>query len=216
VTNKIFQGTFIILATIILAQPATAANLQVSVVDFRQIPIDFAVVYVNESMPALTGEATAVDQVDKEFIPYVTAIQRGGSINFLNNDNIRHQVYSFSKVKQFEIPLFKGNPLRPVSFDMAGPVPIACNIHDWMSAYVYVVDTDKFAVTDTFGGGAIANLPNGEYEVLVWHPKMEGSAESSMQKVTINGGDQNLTFTITQKPLMRAWRAPRNAVRRNY
>jgi hypothetical protein len=111
------SGAILVLAMIVFSQPLSAASLQVSVVDFRQIPIDFAVVYINESLPALTGGETEVDQLDKEFIPYVTAIQRGGSINFLNNDNIRHQVYSFSETKQFEIPLFKGNPLRPVQFD---------------------------------------------------------------------------------------------------
>jgi plastocyanin len=210
------SGAILVLAMIVFSQPLSAANLQVSVVDFRQIPIDFAVVYINESLPALTGGETEVDQLDKEFIPYVTAIQRGGSINFLNNDNIRHQVYSFSETKQFEIPLFKGNPLRPVQFDQAGAVPVACNIHDWMSGYIYVVDTDKFVVTDTFGNGSITGLADGEYEVLVWHPKMDGSAEATAQKVTLSGSDQALTFTVTQKPVMRAWRAPKSSVRRNY
>ncbi len=214
--TKTYRSVIITLAAIVLPQHATAANLQVNVVDFRQVPIDFAVVYINEELPPLTGEPIGVDQVDKEFIPYVTAIQRGGAINFLNNDNIRHQVYSFSEPKQFEIPLYKGNPMRPVMFDKAGAVPVACNIHDWMRAYVYVVNTDKFVVTDTFGNGSIANLPNGEYEVVVWHPKMDGSAATTAQSVSINGSDQQLTFTVTQKPTPRAWRAPKNASRRNY
>ena len=214
--NKIYYSVIITLAAIVVSQQALAANLQVNVVDFRQVPIDFAVVYINEDMPPLTGDPTEVDQVDKEFIPYVTAIQRGGAINFMNNDNIRHQVYSFSDTKQFEIPLFKGNPMRPVTFDNTGSVPIACNIHDWMSAYVYVVNTDKFVVTDTYGAGSIANLPNGEYEVVVWHPKMDGSAAATTQTVNIDGSDQSLTFTVTQKPKMKAWRAPKNTIRRNY
>jgi len=213
--NRIYKSA-IVLCAIFLSPLAGAANLNVNVVDFRQVPIDFAVVYVNEALPALNGDATSVDQVDKEFIPYVTAIQRGGTINFLNNDNIRHQVYSFSESKQFELPLYKGNPLRPVKFEVAGAVPVACNIHDWMSAYIYVVETDKFVITDTFGKGSLSNLPNGEYEVVVWHPKMDGTAEATAQTVNINGSDQSLTFTVTQKPKMRAWRAPKNSIRRNY
>lgn len=209
-------GLIIAASAVIICQPALAADLQVKVVDNRQLPLDFAVVYISESAPATAGETIIVDQVDKEFIPYVTAIRRGDAINFANNDDIRHQIYSFSESKQFEIPLFKDNPPRPVTFDQAGVVELGCNIHDWMSAYIYVVETDKFVVTDTFGSGLIRNLPEGDYEVLVWHPRLDGTAQSTAQRVTIDGSDQTVAFTVSQKRLLRAWRAPRSSKRRNY
>lgn len=209
-------GLIIAASAVIFCQSAPAADLQVKVVDNRQLPLDFAVVYVSEIAPATAGDTIIVDQVDKEFLPYVTAIRRGDAINFANNDDIRHQIYSFSAPKQFEIPLFRDNPPRPVTFDEAGAVELGCNIHDWMSAYIYVVETDKFVVTDTFGNGLISNLPEGDYEVLVWHPKLDGTAQSTAQRVTIDGSDQSMAFTISQKQLLRAWRAPKSSKRRSY
>ena len=124
---------------------------------------------------------------------------------------------SFSESKQFEIPLYKGNPLRPVTFESAGAVPIACNIHDWMKAYIYVVNTDKFTLTDTLGNGSINNLLNGEYEVVVWHPNM-GSDAPTKQKVNLDGSDQQLTFNVIQKPPPRGGgrRLPKSRNRRTY
>jgi plastocyanin len=195
---------------------ATGANLQVTVLNQQQQPIEYAVVYINEKLPMSSSNAKMIDQVDKEFIPYVTAIQRGSSINFPNNDNIRHQVYSFSKTKAFEIPLYSGNPLRPVLFDKAGVVAMACNIHDWMSAYIYVLDTDKFVVTDKDGHGVISNLPNGEFDVLVWHPKLKAETTATAQKIVLANTNKTLTFTLAQKPVLKAWRAPKSADRRGY
>jgi len=195
---------------------AFAANLKIRVIDTNENPVQDAVVYINESLANLVDDSLVIDQLDKEFIPYVTAVRRGSAIDFPNNDDIRHQVYSFSKAKQFELPLYTGNPSRPVVFDKSGAVALACNIHDWMKAYVYVVDTDKFALTDNTGQGALLDLPNGEYEVLVWHPKLGGSAQSTAQRVVLQGEDRELMFSISQKKQFKAWRAPTSISRRGY
>jgi len=193
-----------------------AANLNITVVNQKQQVIENAVIYINEAIPNLTKNSVIIDQLDKEFIPYVTVVQKGSSVNFPNNDEIRHQVYSFSKAKQFEIPLYNGKSSDPIIFNNTGSIAMACNIHDWMSAYIYVVDTDKFVITDKSGNGIIKNIPNGSYEILVWHPKLKGNVKTTAQQVTILNKDNNLDFQITQKPMMKAWRAPRSTNRRGY
>ena len=211
-----FCQTILLGLMTLLARATTAATLHVSVQNQQQNPLEYAVVYVNETVPLAATEAKMIDQVDKEFVPYVTAIQQGSAINFPNNDNIRHQVYSFSQTRQFEIPLYSGNPPRPVVFDETGVVAMACNIHDWMSAYVYVVATDKYVVTNAEGQGVIADLPEGQYEILVWHPTAKDNVQATSQTVHIANQDQSLGFTVTQKPVLRAWRAPVSAQRRGY
>ena len=73
---------------------------------------------------------------------------------FPNSDNVRHQVYSFSPAKRFQLPLYAGTPAAPVVFDRPGVVAIGCNIHDQMSAYLVVVDMPYFARDRDGNGGA--------------------------------------------------------------
>ena len=94
-----------------------------------------------------TRRDAVVDQVDKEFTPKVNAILVGTSVIFPNHDNVRHQVYSFSPAKRFELPLYAGVPAQPVVFDTPGVVVLGCNIHDWMVGYVYVSESPYFAKT---------------------------------------------------------------------
>ena len=104
-----FINGLLFISFALICQNVSAVNLQVSVVDDEKNPVEFAVIYIKESLPKVNENSVTIDQVDKEFIPYVTVIQRGSAINFPNNDDIRHQVYSFSKSKQFELPIYSGN-----------------------------------------------------------------------------------------------------------
>lgn len=215
---KIFQFVAWCCISIFLVMSwlSNANSIKVSVVDDKQNPIEFAVIYIKETLPKVSDNSVVIDQVDKEFIPYVTVVQRGSAINFPNNDEIRHQVYSFSKSKQFELPLYSGNPSSPVVFDKNGAVAMACNIHDWMKAYIYVVDTNKFTISDKAGQAVLTNLAKGQYEVVVWHPKAKESDQLNVQQIDIGDVEQKLVFTVTQKTQFKAWRSPKSSRRRGY
>ena len=158
------------------------------------------------------GAATAtimVDQVNKEFVPYVLPVRVGTTVNFPNKDNIRHHVYSFSPAKTFELPLYTGSSAAPVLFDKPGPVVLGCNIHDWMIAYVYVSDSPYFAKTGADGKAILTDLPAGNYSVRVWHPRQEGKEKASERKVAI-GHDAAFAavWDIGLTPEFRVRRAP--------
>lgn len=197
-----------------LASLAQADRLAISVLDEDGDPVEHAVVYANPvgaaSTPATSGVHTVIDQIDKEYVPYVTAVQVGTSVNFPNKDQIRHHVYSFSDAKTFEIPLYEGTPAEPVVFNEPGSVALGCNIHDWMKAYVFVTESPYFAVTES-GGGATIELPAGEYAVEVWHPEITGEPSSASQRVSMAGAESSLSFAIEKK---RVW-APRRAPSRD-
>ena len=127
----------------------------------------------------------AVDQVDKQFVPYVKAIFVGSTVQFPNSDHIRHQVYSFSPAKKFELPLYAGTDAPPIVFDKPGVVVLGCNIHDWMIGYIYVSETPFFAKTGTLGTAVLSDMPAGEYRVRVWHPNMDHAEETTSQQVTL-------------------------------
>jgi len=201
-----------ILTLLVGATVASGVTLDAQVLDGEGEPVKDAVVYAAplDGRPPL-GEgppAVVIDQVDKEFVPYVTAVPVGTRIRFPNRDQIRHHVYSFSKAKSFEIPLYKGVPPQPIRFDAAGEVALGCNIHDWMRAYVFVSETPYFAVTDENGRAALG-LPDGGYRVEVWHPELDGRPEDTAREVHVGGGEPAaLHLSIEKRRVWRPRRAP--------
>jgi len=93
------------------------------------------------------AEPVTIEQRGQEFAPYVTPILLGTTIAFPNRDSVQHQVYSLSKPKRFELPLYSGNARETVTFDQPGVVTLGCNIHDWMVAYIVVLATPHFAAS---------------------------------------------------------------------
>ena len=201
----------VLLAALALAPALSASELVVSVKDGKGAPVADAVVYAlsssRDARPARVQ--TIIDQRDKQFIPYVTALQVGTSVWFANTDKIRHHVYSFSPAKKFELPLYAGVPAEPVVFDRPGFVTLGCNIHDWMIAYVAVLTTPYFAVTHADGRARLTKAPPGPYRVEVWHPALKGSPENSAQSINLAAdGPKALTFALELKPDLRAQHAP--------
>jgi hypothetical protein len=192
---------------------AQAAALEVQVQDQRGKNVQDAVVYAVElgpdGKPLPPPEMTEIDQVNKEYVPFVTAVRVGTQINFPNHDPVRHHVYSFSPAKTFEIPLYKGMPPEPILFDKPGAVSLGCNIHDWMLAYVFVAPTPHFSVTGADGRANLSDLTAGRYEVQVWHPKLGGAPGSTTQQVSVGeGAGTPLRFAIELKYVWRPRRAP--------
>ncbi len=171
------------------AAAAGAAELNVSVKDHKGKAVADAVVLAvpvdPRSAQRARAQPDAVDQVDKEFVPYVKPIFVGSTVRFPNSDHIRHQVYSFSPVKKFELPLYGGTDAPPVVFDKPGVVVLGCNIHDWMIGYIYVSETPFFAKTGPQGTAAIADLPPGEYAVRIWHPSMDRAEETTSRRIAV-------------------------------
>jgi len=187
-----------------------AGSLNVMVKDGKGGPVSDAVVYAKSSATAAdAGKRDEIDQRNKQFIPYVTALQVGTSVLFPNKDNIRHHVYSLSPAKRFELPLYAGVPAEPVVFDHEGFVTLGCNIHDWMVAYIAVLATPYFQITGRDGRAVLKDLAPGQYTVTVWHPLLKGRPEASAQHVDLRQDEANqLLFSLDLKPDFRARRAP--------
>jgi plastocyanin len=202
--------TIILLASCIAFSGSDAASLAVTVKDGRGGLVSDAVVYAESGATAgHAAKRAVIDQVNKQFVPYVTAVQAGTAIMFPNKDNIRHHVYSLSPAKRFELPLYTGVPAEPIVFDKEGFVTLGCNIHDWMIAYVAVLPTPYFQVTGRDGHVALKNLPPSQYTVFVWHPLLKKPPEESVQQVDLTRGDaREVSFTLDLKADFRARRVP--------
>jgi plastocyanin len=188
--------------------PGHAAELHVLVKDHHGKFVADAVVLATPLDPKTGFHAKsspdAVDQVDKQFVPYVKPVFIGSKVRFPNSDNIRHQVYSFSAAKKFELPLYGGTKTPPVVFDKPGVVVLGCNIHDWMIGYIYVSETPFFAKTEAAGTAIIEDMPAGDYSVRLWHPSMEYGEETTARRVTLTAdGLTSVEWELSLKPALR-------------
>lgn len=198
----------ILAAALLLWSPiAAAAGMTVQVRSAGGAPVAGAVVTVRlaggratPAAPAAAGRS--VSQQNLQFHPFILVVPVGTAVTFPNLDRVRHHVYSFAPAKKFELKLFAKEQSRSVLFDKPGIVPIGCNIHDQMSAFIAVVDTPWAAQSDDQGNVSFANLPPGPVTVSVWHPYLRAPGNMLSRASTANGQE---TFVATL-------RAPPHAV----
>jgi hypothetical protein len=186
-----------------MASGAVAHTVSGQVVGADGKPVAHAVVFVQEpaSLTPAAGSSSAImDQFNKTFVPEMLPIAVGTQVKFPNRDQIRHHVYSFSRPKRFELPLYKGEDAPPVLFDKPGVVKIGCNIHDWMSAIILVLPNDRFAVTQEDGTFSLPGLDAGKYTITAWHAQSRDKTEDIAQRVEIAGSDPQLTFKLSLAP----------------
>jgi plastocyanin len=132
-------------------------------------------------------------QSNKTFAPHVLAVPLGASVAFRNDDPIFHDVFSVSAPNDFDLGLYKSGLSRSQTFTHAGPVQLYCNIHAAMNAWVVVVDSPWFAVSDASGKFRIRNVPPGDYKVEVWH---EASTHDATGSVSVSAATAPLTLAV--------------------
>ena len=126
-----------------------------------------------------------IDQFNLTFVPHVLAVQKGTTIDFPNSDAVRHNVFSPPDCcKQFNLGTYDVGVVKQVTFDKSCDVPLLCNVHAEMSAFVVVLDNPYFAVTLRDGTFKIDNIPPGEYTLKAWHEKFK----TVTQEVRVEAG----------------------------
>jgi plastocyanin len=144
-------------------------------------------VYVKSGLEGKTFEIPAtpvtIDQHGCWFQPRVMGIQVGQALQVINSDPVTHNIHPLAQInREWNHSQGAGDtPLARKFTKSEVMVPVKCNIHSWMHAYIGVLDHPYFAVSNSDGSFEIANLPPGDYEIEAWHEKLG----SQHQKVTI-------------------------------
>lgn len=139
------------------------------------------------------AKGRAMLQKDKAFSPHVLVVPAGSTVAFKNTDPIFHNVFSLSPARKFDSGFHKAGGSESVKFDQPGVVEVLCNIHASMQAYVVVVDTPYHAIASASGSFSIKNVPQGEYEVEVWH---ESASTLGKDKVTVGAAGGQVALTV--------------------
>ena len=132
-------------------------------------------------------------QKDGTFRPHVLPVLLGTTVEWPNNDEIYHNVFSMSEPKPFDLGIYKSKEVKRVTFDKPGRVDVFCSIHTKMNCIVLVLENPFFAATDKNGSFTITNVPAGTYPLKAWHERLP----SQVKNVTVTDtGEVNVEFVL--------------------
>lgn len=142
---------------------------------------------MNEPHLITPNEPIQLDQKSCSYVPHVQLAFAGGKLIVTNNDGILHNIHTYIDNTTFfnlAQPVFRKQinrdlPSRP------GLITVKCDVHDWMNAYIIIVDHPYFAISDKDGKYTIAEVPPGRYKIQAWHEAL-GVME---KEVTVKSGE---------------------------
>jgi plastocyanin len=189
----------IVPASIVLAAVTAAAHggtIHGKVAGAKGESVVYVEAIAGKTFPAPT-QRPVIDQKGLMFTPHILVVQEGATVEFLNSDSVAHNVFwsavGGNKKLGHNLGTWPQGEKRSFKFDNPGAVPLLCNVHPDMSAFIIVSPTPYFAKTDKTGEYKIENIPDGSYTVTAWN---EGTKPRSSQ-VNVSS-DTKLDFTLTK------------------
>jgi plastocyanin len=165
---------------------------------------EFADVIV--SLKNVTGKSTGasappavLDQKGCVYSPTILAVQTGQKITVKNSDTCVHNVHAKPTVdgndEHNDVQMPGGADLtytfpKPEMF-----LKFQCDVHPWMFAWVSVIDSPYFAVSDKDGKFTIKNVPPGKYTIEANHRKLGAQT----QEIEVKDTDATANFTFEVK-----------------
>jgi plastocyanin len=125
-----------------------------------------------------------LNQQQMVFRPLVLPVVAGTTVDFPNNDDLFHNVFSYSKAGEFDLGRYPKGHRKSVTFAEPGIINVFCDIHSYMFATIIVLDNPYFALPADDGTYAIGEVPPGTYDLAFWY----GRKKISAKKVTVKDG----------------------------
>jgi len=132
-----------------------------------------------------------LDQVGCRYVPHVIALQQGGSVEFRNSDPTMHNIH-MAPTDGPSMDVSQGPSTKPQTQQFPTPeimLPVRCNNHPWMNAFINVAPTPYFAISNIDGSFSIPSLPPGTYTLAAVHEKL---------------GEQDIQITVPTKSTAKA------------
>jgi len=191
------RNAFVLMVVIAgLFTAAWAGDIEGKVTGMKGKSVVYVDTIVGKTFPA-PKDHPLIDQKGLMFSPHIVVVLQGTTVDFLNSDNVAHNVFwtavGTDKKAGHNLGTWPKGEKRSFTFDKPGVVPLLCNVHPEMAGYLVVSPTPHFAETDDSGNYKIKDVPDGSYSVAVWH---EG-AKTQSKPVTVSGGGK-ADFTLTK------------------
>ena len=179
-----------------LCAAAWAGDIEGKVTGMKGHSVVYVDTIAGKTFPA-PKDHPVMDQKGLVFVPHIMVVQQGTTVEFLNSDTVQHNVFwtaiGSDKKAGHNLGTWPKGEKRSFTFDKPGVVPLLCNVHPDMGAYIIVSPTPYFAETDDSGNYKIKDVADGSYTVTVWH---EG-AKSQSRPVSVSGGAK-ADFTVSK------------------
>jgi plastocyanin len=141
----------------------------------------------------VTVNTRRIAQKGAVFQPHVLPVVVGTVIEWPNNDEIFHNVFSMSEAMPFDLGLYKNPEVKRLPFDKAGRIDVFCSIHANMHCIVLVLQNPYFAMSDDRGRYAVTNIPPGTYTLKAWHERLPAQS----REITVPAvGDVKADFVL--------------------
>ena len=182
-TNRLFRAVSV---AILASAAAYAGTLSGTVSGGHGAAAVYIDAIAGKTFPG-AEKSVSIDQKSLVFRPHVVVVQQGTAIDFVNSDTVAHNIFwpavSGNKKLSHNMGTWPQGEKRSFKFDSPGVVPLLCNVHPEMSAFVVVSPTPYFVQADASGIYKIENVPDGAYKVVAWR---EGAKPVS-KPVTVAG-----------------------------
>ena len=132
-----------------------------------------------------------ISQAGTRFSPALLVVVAGQTVEMPNDDNVAHNIFSYSPAKQFNLGIYPKGESRTVTFTKPGVVDLFCSIHRRMNGKLIIVPNPYFNQTTGGESYRIASVPAGRYVVKLW---TEGMGELSKVVNVPAKGEVTLDF----------------------
>ena len=120
-----------------------------------------------------------LDQSGCRFEPHVLVLPIGSSVSYLNSDEVSHNIHTYAqKNSGLNKTVSSGSELSQ-KFDKEEAIKVTCDIHPWMTSWIFVTDSPKFALTGADGSFEISGMEPGDYKLEIWHESL-GKAKADV------------------------------------
>jgi plastocyanin len=142
------------------------------------------------------ADHASIDQRKMSFMPHVTVVSAGTTVDFVNSDSVGHNVYwpsvGGNKKLTHNLGTWPKGEKKSFQFTDPGAASLLCNVHPEMSGFIVVTPTPYFAVTDPDGAYEIKDVPPGTYTLKTWSE----DGKVTTQPVTVASGAVNADLTV--------------------
>ena len=147
---------------------------------------------------ATPSTPVVLDQQGCQYKPHVMGIQVNQKISITNSDKTTHNVHPTPSLnKEWNQTQAVGQgPIEQTFARAEQLIPVKCNQHPWMKAYIGVMKTPLFAVSGSTGAFEIKGVPAGTYTVVAWKEGGAKGTEKTMQVTVPGGGSAKADFTF--------------------
>mgnify|MGYP003384733356 CR=1 FL=1 len=196
--NKVVTFLLLLICVVVMPKAYSKSNCENESIKYACVqvfvktksgePLADMVVYLEPLEGQLlekSSKEVVIGQRNKSFTPYISVSQVNSKVNFVNQDDITHHIYSAGSDNKFSFKIKAGQTNSSARFYHETEVAMGCNIHDWMSGFLLVVNTPYFAKTDENGQVVFDIASLGKYKIVVWHPQMQSKNNRLIKKEAV-------------------------------